>query len=138
MAFALMTTAMLTFSSCGSDDDLSLAEEKFIGTWESTFTEESTFTGDFDHQEFIFKKGHKMVLNGYLDSEESEALTFDAKWWLEDVASDNLSGILILEIKDEYDTEIQRAMFKFIDDETISILPLDDEEPTEGYLKRVK
>ena len=135
MAFALMTTAMLTFSSCGSDDDLSLAEEKFIGTWESTFT---GFTGDFDYQEFIFKKGHKMVLNGYLDSEESEALTFDAKWWLEDVASDNLSGILILEIKDEYETEIQRAMFKFIDDETVSILPLDDEEPTEGYLKRVK
>ena len=33
MAFALMTTAMFTFSSCGSDDDLSLAEEKFIGTW---------------------------------------------------------------------------------------------------------
>ena len=79
-----------------------------------------------------------MVLNGYFDSEESEALTYDAKWWLEDVASDNLSGILILEIKDEYETEIQRAMFKFIDDETISILPLDDEEPTEGYLKRVK
>ncbi len=132
MAFALMTTAMFTFSSCGSDDDLSLAEEKFIGTWESTFT------GDFDHQEFIFKKGHKMVLNGYFDSEESEALTYDAKWWLEDVASDNLSGILILEIKDEYETEIQRAMFKFIDDETVSILPLDDEEPTEFYLKRVK
>lgn len=132
MAFALMTTAMLTFSSCGSDDDLSLAEEKFIGTWESTFT------GDFDYQEFIFKKGHKMVLNGYSDSEKSKAITFDAKWWLEDVASDNLSGILILEIKDEYETEIQRAMFNFIDDETISILPLDDEEPTEGYLKRVK
>lgn len=132
MAFALMTTAMLTFSSCGSDDDLSLAEEKFIGTWESTFT------GDFDYQEFIFKKGHKMVLNGYYDSEKSKAITFDAKWWLEGVASDNLSGILILEIKDEYETEIQRAMFKFIDDETVSIRPLDDEGPTEFYLKRVK
>lgn len=132
MAFALMTTAMLTFSSCGSDDDLSLAEEKFIGTWESTFT------GDFDYQEFIFKKGHKMVLNGYSDSEKSKATTFDAKWWLEDVASDNLSGILILEIKDEYETEIQRAMFNLIDDETVRIRPLDDEGPTEFYLKRVK
>lgn len=132
MAFALMTTAMFTFSSCGSDDDLSLAEEKFIGTWESTFT------GDFDYQEFIFKKGHKMVLNGYSDSEKSKATTFDAKWWLEDVASDNLSGILILEIKDEYETEIQRAMFNLIDNETVRIRPLDDEGPTEFYLKRVK